>query len=91
MSCNLSVFLNIIFLKISFEELSSQGHGVGRGNLDAILAEHKDQQERVAEEMIALTRSLKEQSAAAGSLIRKDTAKLGQVNTENTFCEFFSN
>ena len=48
--------------------------------MDAILAEHKDQQERVAEEMIALTRSLKEQSAAAGSLIRKDTAKLGQVN-----------
>ena len=29
---------------------------MGRGNLDAILAEHKDQQERVAEEMIALTR-----------------------------------
>ena len=51
--------------------------------MDAILAEHKDQQERVAEEMIALTRSLKEQSAAAGSLIRKDTAKLGQVDTEH--------
>ena len=57
------------------------GLGGERGNLDAILAEHKDQQERVAEEMIALTRSLKEQSAAAGSLIRKDTVKLGQVTT----------
>ena len=65
-------------------ELLLSGLGVGRGNLDAILAEHKDQQERVAEEMIALTRSLKEQSAAAGSLIRKDTAKLGQVNTKYT-------
>merc|ERR550519_1358442 len=52
---------------------------VWKSNLDAILAEHKDQQERVAEEMIALTRSLKEQSAAAGSLIRKDTVKLGQT------------
>jgi hypothetical protein len=31
------------------------------GSLDAMLAEHRDQQERVAEEMIALTRSLKEQ------------------------------
>jgi len=59
--------------------VDSTGLGVGKGNLDAILAEHKDQQERVAEEMIALTRSLKEQSAAAGSLIRKDTAKLGQT------------
>ena len=63
-----------------------KGLGVGRGNLDAILAEHKDQQERVAEEMIALTRSLKEQSAAAGSLIRKDTAKLGQVNNIQQKC-----
>jgi len=58
---------------------NNTGFGMGRGNLDAILAEHKDQQERVAEEMIALTRSLKEQSAAAGNLIRKDTEKLGQT------------
>jgi len=62
--------------------IESSGLGVGRGNLDAILAEHKDQQERVAEEMIALTRSLKEQSAAAGDLIRKDTAKLAQTSEQ---------
>jgi len=57
-------------------ETSSFGVGT---NLDKILAEHKDQQERVAEEMIALTRSLKEQSAAAGSMIRNDTGRLTQA------------
>jgi len=59
---------------------SKEEHGYGPGaNLDKILAEHKDQQERVAEEMIALTRSLKEQSVAAGAMLRKDTVKLEQA------------
>merc|ERR1712226_1328201 len=49
-------------------------------NLDKILAEHKDQQERVAEEMIALTRNLKEQSVAAGAMLRKDTVRLEQTS-----------
>ena len=43
-----------------------------------LLAEHRDQQERVAEEMIQLTRSLAEQSAAAGALVRQDTTRLEQ-------------
>eukprot|EP00092_Neocalanus_flemingeri_P025649 GFUD01027807.1.p1 GENE.GFUD01027807.1~~GFUD01027807.1.p1 ORF type:complete len:268 (-),score=94.54 GFUD01027807.1:101-904(-) len=47
-------------------------------SLDKILADHRDQQERVAEEMIKLTQSLKEQSAAAGTIIRGDTARLEQ-------------
>ena len=47
-------------------------------SLDKILAEHRDQQERVAEEMIKLTQSLKEQSQVAGTIIRGDTAKLEQ-------------
>ena len=57
-------------------QTSSYGAGT---NLDKILAEHKDQQERVAEEMIALTRSLKETSSAAGAMIRKDTSRLDQA------------
>jgi len=54
-------------------------------SLDKILADHRDQQERVAEEMIKLTQSLKEQSAAAGTIIRGDTARLEQssVMAEN--------
>eukprot|EP00090_Calanus_glacialis_P006703 TRINITY_DN15235_c0_g1_i1.p1 TRINITY_DN15235_c0_g1~~TRINITY_DN15235_c0_g1_i1.p1 ORF type:complete len:268 (-),score=110.54 TRINITY_DN15235_c0_g1_i1:128-931(-) len=54
-------------------------------SLDKILADHRDQQEKVAEEMIKLTQSLKEQSAAAGTLIRGDTARLEQssVMAEN--------
>jgi len=47
-------------------------------SLDKILADHRDQQERVAEEMIKLTQSLKEQSVAAGTIIRGDTARLEQ-------------
>ena len=54
-------------------------------SLDKILTDHRDQQEKVAEEMIKLTQSLKEQSAAAGTLIRMYTAKLEQssVMAEN--------
>ena len=44
--------------------------------LDKILADHRDQQEKVAEEMIKLNQSLKEQSAAAGTIIRGGTGKL---------------
>ena len=53
--------------------------------LDKILADHRDQQEKVAEEMIKLNQSLKEQSAAAGSIIRGDTGRLEQssVMAEN--------
>jgi len=47
-------------------------------SLDKILADHRDQQEKVAEEMIKLTQSLKEQSAAAGTIIRGDTTRLEQ-------------
>jgi len=66
------------------EELfgSSVGGSVvreGGASLDKILAEHRDEQERVAEEMIQLTRSLKEQSAAAGSMVKADSERLTQA------------
>lgn len=51
-------------------------------NFDKLLEEHRDQQERVAEEMIALTRSLKEQSEAAGSMLRQDTSRLAQTSEQ---------
>ena len=53
--------------------------GSGGGSLDSLLVEPRERQERVAEEMIALTQSLKEQTMAAGALVRGDTARLGQA------------
>ena len=50
--------------------------GGGGVSLDKIINEQREQQEKIAEEMILLTRSLKEQSSIAGDIIRKDTARL---------------
>merc|ERR1712098_19525 len=62
----------------------SQSSGGGSGelggqSLDAMLARHKAEQERVAGEMLELTRNLKEQSAAAASIVRGDTDRLQQA------------
>ena len=48
----------------------------GGMTLDKLMADQREQQERIAEEMIMLTRSLGEQSRIAGNIIRSDTAKL---------------
>jgi len=59
---------------------SGGGSGeLGGQSLDAMLARHKAEQERVAGEMLELTRNLKEQSAAAGSIVRGDTDRLQQA------------
>lgn len=50
------------------------------GALEDLMKVHQDAQEQVAEEMLKLTRSLKEQSMAAGEIIRKDTASLERTN-----------
>jgi len=47
-------------------------------SLDKILADHRDQQEKVAEEMIKLTQDMKKQSEIAGTIIRGDTGMLEQ-------------
>ena len=39
-------------------------------------SDQREEQEKIAEEMILLTRSLKEQSSVAGDIIRKDNIKL---------------
>jgi len=56
-----------------------RGAGV---SLDKLLSDQRDQQEKIAEEMIMLTRSLKEQSSIAGSIIRKDTLKLEATSAQ---------
>ena len=48
----------------------------GGMTLDKLLSDQREQQERIAEEMLMLTKSLKEQSSIAGNIIRSDMAKL---------------
>jgi len=43
------------------------------GDVDAILRHQHQMQERIAEEMLSLTRDLKEQSQLANTIICKDT------------------
>ena len=42
-------------------------------DLDALLKYHHSMQEKIADDMLLLTRNLKEQSQLASSIIRKDT------------------
>ena len=61
----------------SFSELRQRKVEVtGDGEIDDLLKAHHDAQEQVAEEMLSLTRSLKEQTEAAGQVIRKDISTL---------------
>jgi len=41
------------------------------GDLKELLKAHQDAQEKAAEEMLGLTRALKEQTSAAGEIVRK--------------------
>jgi len=62
--------------------------GGGKGELDVLLKAHHKAQEQVAENMLSLTRSLKEQTLAAGEIVRKDTkvmeaaSELAQKNSD---------
>jgi SNARE protein 1 len=42
-------------------------------DLDALLKYHHSMQEKIADDMLSLTRNLKEQSQLASSIIKKDT------------------
>lgn len=47
-------------------------------DLDKVIDFHQKRQDRIANEMLTLTRSLKEQSELANRIIRKDTETVGQ-------------
>ena len=49
-------------------------------DLDSLLQAHHAAQEKVAEEMLSLTRSLKEQTRAAGEIVRNDTRVMERSN-----------
>ena len=57
--------------------LRSQGDN---GDLDELLHAHHSAQEKVAEEMLSLTKSLKEQTRVAGEIVRKDTVVMERSN-----------
>ena len=48
--------------------------------LNDLLKAHHEAQEQVAEEMLYLTRALKDQTLAAGEIIKKDTVTLEKTN-----------
>jgi len=54
------------------------GDGGVAKDLDALLKAHHQAQEQVAEDMLSLTRSLKEQTMVAGEIVRKDTKVMEQ-------------
>jgi len=60
----------------------SQAEAAAGLSLDKILSDQREQQERIAEEMLLLTQNLKEQSSIAGSIIRKDTVKMEQSSAQ---------
>jgi len=49
-------------------------------DFDKLLALHRDQQEKVAEEMLSMTQRLKEQSLAAKSIVQDDTSRIDKIN-----------
>merc|ERR1711860_264735 len=49
-------------------------------DLDDLMKDHQQSQEQVAEEMLSLTKTLKEQSIAAKEVIQKDTKKIEKAN-----------
>lgn len=51
-----------------------------QSDLDSLLRAHHADQEKVAEEMLSLTRALKEQAKVAGTIIQKDTQTLEKSN-----------
>ena len=49
-------------------------------DLDYLMKAHHQAQEQVAEEMLSLTKTLKEQTLAAKEVIQKDTSKIEKTN-----------
>ena len=55
-------------------------HNIQDQDLDDLMKVHHQAQEQVAEEMLSLTKTLKEQTIAAKEVIQKDTSKIEKAN-----------
>jgi len=49
-------------------------------DFDKLLAMHRDEQEKIAEEMISMTKRLKEQSMVAHTIVKEDTERVEKIN-----------
>lgn len=50
----------------------------GDNDLDKVIDYHRDRQEMIANDMLSLTRNLREQSELANKIIKKDTVTVGR-------------
>lgn len=71
--CKQSDVWNLIVIGDTNEFRSSRQPDVDSSdNLDELLRHHQNKQESIAEELIAITRGLREHSELAGKIIKKD-------------------
>jgi len=49
-------------------------------DFDKLLAMHRDEQEKIAEEMVSMTKRLKEQSMVAHTIVKEDTDRVEKIN-----------
>jgi len=49
-------------------------------DFDKLLAMHRDEQEKIADEMISMTKRLKEQSLVAQTIVKEDTDRVEKIN-----------
>lgn len=62
-----------MYLDDTSENLSSRQPDIeSNDNLDELLKHHQNKQESIAEELMAITRGLREHSELAGKIIKKD-------------------
>lgn len=71
-------------LELRKRNVAKDGSGV---DLDNVINFHQNMHEKIAEEMLELTSNLKEHSALANKIIKKDTEVLGRSNqlTDSNF------
>ena len=60
-------------LIVSEDGLRHRKSNAGGEDMDALLKYHHSMQEKIADDMLLLARSLREQSELAGNIIKKDT------------------
>lgn len=60
--------------------LRKRGANTGSEDMSQAMKHHADLQEKIAEDMLALTRNLKEQTETANRIIKRDTDVSGSLN-----------
>jgi len=58
------------------EQKNGKNSGMTTEDLDQVMQHHRNAQEKIAEEMLSMARSLKESTSAAGRVVRDDTRRI---------------